>query len=336
MRFIVENEVIIIFLIGSINYCNPIDKDFLYLYLVKKIVYIALAMLMSGTLNAQYNWDIGGKIGASNYLGEFGGEEETRKDFISDMKLSQTRWTLGAFGRYRFNPYVALNIGLSYIRIQGADSLSTNRGRVGRNLHFKNDMFELTARAEGYFYSTNDLGGKGRYRTDMRMFAFFGIGGLYHNPKAKLGSTWYALRPLKTEGVSYNKLTMVIPAGLGINITFRRKHRIGLEMGWRTTFTDYLDDASTSYIDPSELEGPIAIALANRYDEAYHRDPDAIPHAANYEPGEKRGDPTHNDSYLTTVFTYSYVIRGRSNFYRQKYGWLTNRRRRGRRSRAKF
>jgi hypothetical protein len=50
----------------------------------------------------------------------------------------------------------------------------------------------------------------------------------------------------------------------------------------------------------------------------------------------KRGDPTHNDSYLTLTLTYSYVLKGQSNFYRQRYSWIRGKKRVGRKSRAKF
>ena len=82
----------------------------------------------------QYLWDFGGHVGASNYLGEMGGKANTRKDFVTDMKLSKTQFTLGAFGRYKVNEYVSLKLGADWVRIGGDDYLSTNPGRAGRNL----------------------------------------------------------------------------------------------------------------------------------------------------------------------------------------------------------
>jgi hypothetical protein len=54
------------------------------------------------------------------------------------------------------------------------------------------------------------------------------------------------------------------------------------------------------------------------------------------QPENVRGDPKHNDSYLTMTFTYSYVLRGQSNYYRQRYNWIRGTKRVGRKSRAKF
>ena len=81
---------------------------------------------------------MGFKIGASNYLGDMGGKELPRRDFVLDMKMKFTRWDMGLFWRYRINYWIAVRGDLNYTRIQGADIESTNPGRRGRNLSFKN------------------------------------------------------------------------------------------------------------------------------------------------------------------------------------------------------
>jgi len=298
------------------------------------------ALVMLGArpeVRAQYAWDIGVHLGGANYLGEMGGKELTRRDFVWDMKLGQTRWAVGGFARRKINRLFSINTGLMHLRIQGADALSTNRPRVGRNLNFRNDMFEWYLRPEFTIYQDNDLGGRGRYRTDFRLFGYAGIGVFYHNPTGQLDreGEFVPLRPLNTELVDYSRFGFAIPAGIGLHFTKKRRHRFGWDLGWRTTFTDYLDDASTVYADPALLPSQQAIDMANQTRFVYDRDP-TLPHPNNYSPGSKRGDPTHNDSYLTMTFTYSYVLRGQSNFYRQRYNWVRGAKRVGRRSRAKF
>src|SRR5690606_28133505 len=106
-----------------------------------------------------------------------------------------------------------------------------------------------------------------------------------------------------------------IPAGIGVFITYKRQHRFGWEMGWQTTFTDYLDDISGFYPDISAVGDP------NLYDIFTSRSneipPSELPGGgiANYGPGAKRGDPSHNDTFMVTAFTYSYVVRGPNTFY---------------------
>lgn len=314
--------------------------------LAGRIHYVLITLMLValvGEARAQYDWDIGGHLGGANYLGEFGGKEKTRQDFVWDMKLGQTRWALGAFARRKINRTISVNAGLMYLRIQGGDHLSTNPARVGRNLNFRNDMFELYARPEFTLFQDNDLGGRGRYRTDFRLFAYVGVVAFLSNPKGQLNHTgeFYKLRDMSTELVDYSNIGFAVPAGLGFHFTFKRRHRVGWDFGWRTTFTDYLDDASTVYADPNELPegaGGLASQLAHQTEYVYGpggTTPDPV-EAVQYGPGMKRGDPTHNDSYMTMTFTYSYVLRGQSNFYRQRYNWMRGKKRIGRKSRAKF
>lgn len=305
--------------------------------LLKGILVLATAALVTGA-KAQYNWDVGFHLGGANYLGEFGGKEKTRQDFIWDLKMGQTRWAVGTFARRKINRLLSFNAGLMYFRIQGGDYLSTNPARVGRNLNFRNDMFEFYLRPEFTLFQDNDLGGRGRYRTDFRLFAYVGGSVYFSNPKGQLNHSgdWYNLRDMNTELTSYSQFGVAVPAGIGFHFTFKRRHRIGWDFGWRTTFTDYLDDASTVYADPSALPSADAVALANQTNFIDRGTNSAIPAPIQYAPGSKRGDPTHNDSYLTATFTYSYVLKGQSNFYRQRYSWMRGKKRIGRKSRAKF
>jgi hypothetical protein len=302
---------------------------------MRKIIIISFISFLSSTGYGQYLWDFGVHAGASNYLGEIGGKSDTRKDFISDIKLSETQFTVGGFARYKFNPIISGKLGLNWNRIAGADYLSTNPGRAGRNLSFRNDIIELELTGQFFFVDIPDLGRTYRYRNDFRMYAFVGIAGFYHNPKTYYNGAWTALRPLQTEGKSYSSIGAAVPLGLGLYFTIDKQHRIGWEFDWRTTFTDYLDDVSGVYADPSDLSSAEAKALANRRDELGN--PQGIPASTNYSPGSKRGDPSHNDSYLTTSFNYSYIIRGKSSFYRSKYGSIFKKKKyKKRKIRAKF
>jgi len=291
-----------------------------------------IVFLSQTTSIAQYNIDYGFKVGPSNYLGEMGGGLKEAKGFLIDMELSQTRWSGGVFFRYRLNRNIFLNTGLNYLRIQGSDQLSENPNRIGRNLNFVNDLFEYYLRGEYKVYNWNDIGGSGRYLFNLQLFTFAGTALTHHSPRGKInneGKTYW-LRPLATEGHEYSKIVFSIPLGGGIHLTYKRKHRFGLEINYRMVFTDYLDDVSSTYV---KLDG-IASKLGNQTE---FIDPSLRPASVYYLPGSVRGNPKHNDSYLTASFTYSHVLRGRSSFYSQNYGWLTPKRKSKRRKvRAKF
>jgi hypothetical protein len=297
---------------------------------------VIFSLFLSSILSAQYRLDYGFQLGASNYLGDIGGKSGTRRDFISDMKLAETRWAGAAFVRYKINQKIAIRGQLAYQRIQGADSLSTNPARNARNLSFRNDIFELSATPQLTIYENQDLGSSYRFRLSFNFYVFAGIGIMHHNPQASYQGDWVALQPLHTENVNYSLWQGVVPLGTGFYFTVKKKHRIGFEYNWRVTFTDYLDDVSKNYVNPSTLSAQGA-ALANRTNELPKGDYTAA-FLNNFAPGEKRGDPKHNDTYMTMTLNYSYAIRGHSSFYKSRYGSFFGKKnkKKSRKVRAKF
>lgn len=283
---------------------------------------IRKALLVAGlfigvTANAQYNWDFGFSVGASNYLGDIGGDIYTRRDFVADMKMQETHMSAGMFVRYRFNSMLYLKNTLSWARVSGDDKLTSNPARNARNLNFRNDIFEFSSVAQFAFYDVNDLGRSFRHKDKFRVYIGAGAGVLYHNPKAQYNGDYVALRPLATENVNYSRFSAVIPVTGGVVFSFDDRLHIGFDLNWRTTFTDYLDDVSTSYADPAVLGSSLAIELANRTDELGYVSP---AFAENFTPGSKRGDASHNDSYLTSTVEVSYAFRTRSAWEKAKHG----------------
>jgi hypothetical protein len=325
---------------------------------MKKIIaLLALASIPSIGFS-QYKLDFGGSFGASNYLGDIGGDEKPRRDFIYDMKLSQTRISAGGFARYKLLPSISVKASLNYIRIQGNDALSSNPERFSRNLSFRNNMFELSTVGEWYFYKSSDMSGRpgmkgSRKRVDFRTYLFAGVGALYSNPQAELGDKWYNLREYKTENVEYGPIAVVIPAGIGLSYTINRHYRFGFEFGFRQTFTDYLDDVSSKYAKEvfQDENVPVGVPynsvranLSNRNVELTESQSSKV-NPTNYGWSKefngdllnKRGDDTHNDNYLTATISFSYVLKGKNSFYKQKYKSLTQRRKVvKRKTRAKF
>lgn len=308
----------------------------------KVLVTVFLSILTYFSAYSQYYVDYGFSVGASNYLGEMGGGIGERRGGLADMKLNYTRWNLGGFYRYRISNRFGVKGTLNYVRLSGNDSETLNPNRRGRNLNFKNDMIEAAGHLELYLYKVNDVGGTGRYSSDFNLYLFGGVGAFYSNPKGELNGEWYALQPLQTEGVSYSKFNFAIPAGIGFYYTINRKYRLGLEASWRTTFTDYIDDVSDKYVLHTD---PLTAKLANKTNqelitEIHLDNPDlnnGSPQVTTYQPGRKRGDPEHNDSYATVTVNFSWAIRGRSKFYRAKNSWVLGKKKRKRRkSRAKF
>jgi hypothetical protein len=266
-----------------------------------------LTIGFNNSVLSQYNADFGISLGASGYLGDIGGKEFESKGFIGDLILKQTNISAGIFFRYKLNPRIAINTSLDYSRI-GADDLNSGAGpRYWRNLRFINDIIEISPKCEFILFQISDLGGSGRYRTSMNIFAHAGLSFFYHMPRgSKNGYTWVKLRPLETEGNSYKKIAFATPFGGGINITHNRYTRFGLVLNYRQTFTDYLDDISTVFVDPSYLSADAA-ELANQY---IGPEEDQV----SFMPGEKRGNHTNNDVFFTVCLTYSKYLMGGNKY----------------------
>jgi hypothetical protein len=266
---------------------------------------------------AQYKFDAGLALGAANYLGEMGGKAGNRRDFISDIKLSKTNIAASIFGRYKIHKDISIKGSFNYMKISGDDKLSTNPGRNGRNLNFTNNIFEFAVEGQYFFYQINDLGRTFTFRNDFRAYAFIGIAAFHHNPTTTYNGKRVELQPLNTEALAnpYSLWGFSTPMGMGLYFTFNKAYRLGWELGWRKTFTDYLDDVSTLYADTTLLSSPLSIELANRSDEI-----DLGDFAANFDPGNKRGDASHKDNYMSTTVSFSYVFQGNSAYFKNRFG----------------
>jgi hypothetical protein len=326
---------------------------------MKKILFFfsLVLVLAASEATAQYRWDFGLKVGASNYLGDIGGKYLPRRDFVVDMHLVSTRMSAGAYMRYKVNKRLAFSANFDWIRITDRDAYTTYAPRRARNANFQNDLLELGGRAEMTIWYDNDVGNKGYYNPDFKVFLFAGLAGYSSNPKGQIynngevqyGGEWFELRDWKTEGQkeSYAKYGLAIPAGIGAYFTYNKKWRVQWDLSWRTVFTDYLDDLSTVYANPQDekaqqfvngqtyqalLDGLVAdnpeYTSADLYIDNFRYVDGAVKQAP-------RGDATHNDSYLTTQLTVTRVVRGRSGFYKSKYSYMKGKP--GvRKSRAKF
>ncbi len=329
---------------------------------MKKIIFfLSLVLaLLSNVSSAQYRWDYGLKVGASNYLGDIGGKYLPRRDFVVDMHLESTRFATGLYGRYKVNKRLAFSANFDWIRITDRDAYTTYAPRRARNANFQNDLLELGGRAELTIWYDNDIGNKGYYNPDFKVFLFGGLAGYRTNPKGQIysngdlqyGGEWFSLRDWKTEGQkeAYSKYGLAIPAGIGAYFTYNKKWRVQWDLSWRTVFTDYLDDISTVYTTPNSddsrayefvnnqtyqalLDGLVAENPQYTASDLSIENFQISPNPTAYQ--SPRGDATHNDSYLTTQLTVTRVVRGKSSFYKSKYSYMKGKP--GvRRSRAKF
>ncbi len=287
---------------------------------------LILPLLASAQRNKKYRWELGLDLGASNFLGDLGGANQVGTHFIKDLEISLTRPALGIHVRYRANRYIGYRANFMYGKISGYDALTQERYRHNRNLNFKSNIFEFSTVFEfyiskerpGHIYNYKKL--KGWRHIDAQEYGFIGVGGFYFNPKGERYGQWYELRPLHTEGMGfkpdtkqYSLFSVCIPMGLGFKYAINRRWNVGLEYGLRLTFTDYIDDVSTVYVDPALLSAnmdPATASLATYFANPGGNDISTADNGGINPtwPNQQRGDSVHNDAYMFMSVTVNYKI----------------------------
>jgi hypothetical protein len=279
----------------------------------------------------QYN-GLGLNISSMNYFGDL-----TPQAKILSTDLRFARPQIGLNYSRRIGTRYTIRGSFAWGRLSGDDYTSQKpegeaKFRYTRNLHFRNDIKELSVVAIVDLYEN-----RGNYlrRVGITPYVFGGLAGFYHNPKAlgPIGTDdedkWVALRPLKTEGKSYSPIQLSIPAGVGVRARLSDDFDISLEIGYRYTFTDYLDDVSGNYADPASLSSDQARYFADRTTEPIaarvnkERDPvwqtltgvDANGNGTNRfsAAGQKRGSK-NKDIYIVTGIHITYVFHGKGIF----------------------
>jgi len=213
--------------------------------------------------------------GTATYFGELanpGDYFDGKLNVVAGLKMNLT-------------PRIALRSELTWFQLAGSDAKADSRDREIRNLSFTSSNIEFNVTGQFSLYRNGN-----RYyrRPSFNIFGFTGVGLLYFNPKTDYQGEKYALQPLQTEGVSYSRITPVIPIGAGARFRMGPNFDLVIEGGYRMVFTDYLDDVSTLHLGPAAFSDPIAAALSDRRPEVGF-----APVPAN----SRRGNPDKDDSY---------------------------------------
>lgn len=230
-------------------------------------------------------------LGTSNYEGDM------QANFFT---FTQPGLTLGAGISYQVSERAYIRAAVTYAAITADDK--KNPKVYFRNLNFKSDIQEFHLAGE-YYLLTDET-------SKISPYVFAGVAVYHFNPYTKdTAGTKYFLQPLSTEGQGFYqdrkpyKLTQfAIPFGGGIKYALSDNIKIGLEVGMRKLFTDYLDDVSTTYVDPNLLlanRGAKALELAYRGGEISPTETYPIEFT-------KRGEPKNMDWYYFTGITLSY------------------------------
>ncbi len=314
-------------------------EKFLKLYLPVALTVCCMLFIHTKT-EAQYrdeleditgHWEASLVAGPNAFFGDLGGNHGAGKPFIKDFNTKVTRPLVGISLNYFKYSWLSVKAMINYTNVFGADSLIKNSGdaerwRYYRNLSFRSRIIEGSINAEVYPVMLFDK------EVEVHTFSpYLGLGvGLFHfNPQANYQGKWIDLQPLHTEGEGfseypdrkpYKRLQVYIPATIGLKIYINNTFAISAGFIFRKTFTDYIDDIHTTYVDPALFDKYLSTnasptlagnSPAFMAKQLYSRS--ITPWKV--KPNVFKANPNDNDSYTTMFFTLSFRFGGGPRFY---------------------
>ena len=272
--------------------------------------------------------------GSSHYYGELAGYRQLIKStFI------MPRWNVGVGYARQFTPNFSARATFTWARISGDDytfskgNPSLFAAQFARNLHFRNDLKEFAVTGIYNFIADGRTPDR---RAKLTPYIFGGLALVAHSPEARTPTEtnnnngeyearkWVKLQPLHTEGQGqpgydkpYSLVTMAIPVGFGVRYRLNDNFTIGGEIGYRYTFTDYLDDVGGNYASPEAVQGLSTIMSDRRFErdaarvnvdrytvaqQLFVSNPDVFQTEIRGTKGVLR------DGYILTQFSIQYII----------------------------
>ena len=202
--------------------------------------------------------------------------------------------------------------------VTATDKRAVNYDLKGRNLDFTSNIKEISLLA--VIHPLNLV--LKDYTSVLSPYLLAGVGYFGFSPRTRLNSQWIYLQPLHTEGEgfpetgrpNYKLSGLNIPVGGGLQYNISDDLFLRGEAVYRFLSTDYLDDVSTTYIDPNLFDKnlyPGDAALARRLaDRSYELVANSV-----RPPGSVRGSPKKDAYYSINLKLGFRLGTGSGSFY---------------------
>jgi hypothetical protein len=303
----------------------PIGRVAVRVYLLLLLSFPCFSQSISFK-NGKYEVGLG--LGPSFFLGDLGGSYGTGKGFVRDLDLPMTKIAKGFFINVYPAEWLGFRMAVNFSFLEGSDDQVNLTGgreysRWRRNQYFQSNITEGYIGMELYptVFLERYVGLLGK----LRPYGVTGIGAFHFNPKGyyypdpnnQNEKQLVELKPLRLEGQGmaeypdrkeYKLTQLEIPMGAGVKFFIKEEIYIGIEVLHRKTFTDYIDDVSTKYIDPINFQKyldpanvPVAIQMFNR---------EPFRNVSRPIIGKQRGDSKEMDSYFSTLVRFGWRING--------------------------
>lgn len=312
--------------------------------LIRSLLTLCIGVAATGTASAQLGlpkeyieppgWSLGVNIGLSDLWGDVG-TKSVIDHYGNDKYWESPAFMGGLYARYSFHPALALRLGVNYGTVKATDEWNKSKAesasnigedsyqRYLRNQSVRSIMWEPYLMAE-FTPRRLNLDSRGASRR-FQPYLLAGVGYFHFKPQAKyidrnmndrgyvnlydlnVEATGLPEELYKESAPEYALWQLEVPAGIGVRWDIGRRLALGVEYIYRITFTDYLDNVSGKYVDPSlysaYLSPQKAALAAEMQDRSWQIDP-SVTHAA----GEMRGNASNKDAYSTFGVTLIFKV----------------------------
>jgi hypothetical protein len=277
--------------------------------------FLTILLFLSCTFSFSQKNELGLTLGAANFLG----------DLNRSVGTNVSKPAIGLFLRNHYHRHFAVRGSFLYGNLKGSDNNANNFNvsrEKGRGLSFSTRFWELAVVNEFYLIDKS-------HKNEFSAYVFGGAGIMHFNPTTTYNGTQYHLRDYHTEGQGqpgyakeYKLTTLTGLIGLGGKYQFTPSLCFGLELGYRFTHSDYIDDVHGNYADPSAVQGNATqVALSDRSFEnsdpphingTFYYDAYGNPHMNGYgKSTDQRGSNKTNDKYLILNLNISYIFKNK-------------------------
>ena len=234
--------------------------------------------------NAQFDdpktLEIGPHVGLSYYMG----------DLNPTLPFAQAKLQYGGVVRFNYNNRWTFRFDYSRATVTADDTKLNWRPERGLNFTSKINDFSLVAEFNFIEYYT------GNPKRNVSPYIFGGISVFQYTAYTNVNGTLVDLSDYETEFVDpnakwYDKMFgktspvgVSIPFGMGLKFALSRHMAGTIEWRMQKTFTDYLDDVGTIYLERHAI-----------YKDADGTEFDLTDPTGNYKPGQQRGNSAFND-----------------------------------------
>jgi len=250
---------------------------------------LVIIFLSANFIASAQTWEVGGFLGGTGYMGDI--------NPVKAYKLTDP--ALGVQIKRNFDGYWAAKLNFMYGKVRGSDAASSNTYQIERNLDFHSPVSEFSMQIEFNLFRYMAGADFGYATRKLSPYLFTGVASFSYNPLTKYNGDEIELRLLQTENVAYKKSAISVPYGAGVKYNIIGNFTLLAEIGYRTAFTDYLDDISNRYVDFNVVPpaSPLTQTLADR---------SIVPQIGT--PGTQRGDFRPRDTYMFAGIGLTYTF----------------------------